>query len=385
MNVILVANTIIGKSGNIGFRLGKIVDELSSRDVSFTLISRGCVLPNVECKSYYLHQVFARLLNALKIYIYRKLPAREIDLKIFEKLAAFEIKRILSNRNAHETVVHLLEPCPSIIELCHKYGVKVALDLPIAPSSYVEKLKREHGTSLVGNPGLVEREISSINRADLVISPSEFVNNEVKCISSNRNLSIVPFGVDWPRASQKKEVEENKIKFCFAGNLSKRKGVDYLLEAWEQFRDSSHELYLCGRIYPDIKKILDSKGFRNVFSLGFVDVSQVFRKCDVYVFPSLMEGSSKSIYEAMSYGLPVITTFESGSLIIDGDTGFIVPKMNKSDLACMMAKFIEKPSLIIEMGEHARRTIKKYSWSEYANNINLCYEAMIQVENTTSC
>lgn len=378
MKVIIIANTIIGRKGNIGFRLGKVVNLLKTKNFDYELVVRGCDLKDVNHVSFFLQAYFARLFNFIKIYLWRNFPARKFDIFLFELFSIFVVFIFLRKKLNEDTVIHLLEPCPNLIRILKNKGIKVVLDLPIAPSRYVEDLKSKGFNPIIGNPSIVDIENLAIKSVDLVITPSHFVNDEVKKINPDSETLIIPFGTtlnEWQRSFDK--VNFDSIKFCFVGNLSKRKGVDYLLDAWEDFRDTNHELWLCGRIYPEIKKILNDKSFTNVYCPGFVDVSSYYKKCNVYLFPSIMEGSSKSIYEAMSFSMPIVTTYESGSVVRNAIDGFIVEKLNSKCLAAAIKNFIDEPLLIKKMGSSSSSYIKGFTWHTYACNLMKCYESIL--------
>lgn len=374
MNVIIIANTIIAKQGNIGFRIAKIEECSTSEQLTFTYICRGGPSKEEKYIGSPLISFFGRSLNAVKIYLFRNINARYYDFKIFELFSHFKLKKLLKNLPKDATtVVHLLEPSDKLIKLCHRFNVKVLLDFPIAPNAYVEVLKEEYMVKMTGNTKMLPVELAAIESADKVIAPSSFVSNEVKKLVSNKLVTIVPFGTYLKDYNKDFDINFEEIHFCFAGNLSKRKGVEILLEAWESFRETRHKLYLCGRIYPDIKKVLDEKRFENVITPGFVDLSSYLKSSDVYVFPSLMEGSSKSIYEAMSCSLPIITTFESGSIVDDSSEGFIIPKCNADSIVESMLKYVQDPSLIKNHGANAKNKVRSYTWEQYSKNIIQCY------------
>jgi len=127
---------------------------------------------------------------------------------------------------------------------------------------------------------------------------------------------------------------------------------------------------LCGKITPEIKSQIDLiSNNKNIITPGFIDTSEYFKNCDVYVFPSLMEGSSKSIYEAMNRSMPIICTNESGSIIEDGEHGFIIKKMNYNDILVKMSIFKNNKKLIEKMGSKSKLHVSKFSWQNYATNV----------------
>jgi glycosyltransferase involved in cell wall biosynthesis len=106
------------------------------------------------------------------------------------------------------------------------------------------------------------------------------------------------------------------------------------------------------------------------------DVNKIYQDKHVYVFPTYFEGSSKTVFEAMAFGLPVITTFNSGSQVKDGLNGYIIEMNCPSDIFLTMKKFMDEPELVLKMGEESLSIAKTYSWEDYAKKINLCYEQL---------
>ena len=100
-----------------------------------------------------------------------------------------------------------------------------------------------------------------------------------------------------------------------------------------------------------------------------METDEYFKKCDVYVFPSLLEGSSKSIYEAMGSSLPCIVSYNSGSIIVDNQDGFLIDIGDKDAIRDRMLSFKLDTSLIEIMGNKAFDNVQKYSWDYYAENV----------------
>ena len=135
-------------------------------------------------------------------------------------------------------------------------------------------------------------------------------------------------------------------------------------------------LHLCGRLYPEIKQLI-SNSRRGVILPGFVNTVEYFKKCDVYVFPSLLEGSSKSVYEAMSMSLPCIVTPNSGSIVQDEVDGFIVDVLDSEKLRSKMLSFKNNEKLIKSIGLMAFENVRNYSWERYSNSVVSLYSRLI--------
>ena len=127
--------------------------------------------------------------------------------------------------------------------------------------------------------------------------------------------------------------------FLFAGGISQRKGIKYLLEAWRRIRRPGWRLQLLGPLPRDLgplRPYLDE-----VEPLGRVAHSEMparMAAADVFVFPSLFEGSAVVTYEAMACGLPSVVTPEAGSVVRDGVEGFVVAPRDVEALAARLER-----------------------------------------------
>ncbi len=86
---------------------------------------------------------------------------------------------------------------------------------------------------------------------------------------------------------------------------------------------------------------------------------------DVFVFPSLFEGSAVVTYEAIACGLPSIVTAEAGSVVRDDREGIVVPARNIEATAAAMERLGTDPDLRAEMSAQARRRAEAFDWPRY--------------------
>lgn len=109
------------------------------------------------------------------------------------------------------------------------------------------------------------------------------------------------------------------------------------------------------------------------------DVDVQLQEFSIFALPSLAEGISNTILEAMASGLPVVATRVGGSpeIVIEGETGFLVPAKEPRALAEALLTYIKNPELMIMHGENARKIIEeKFSISRMVDQYQAIYDKL---------
>jgi glycosyltransferase involved in cell wall biosynthesis len=101
------------------------------------------------------------------------------------------------------------------------------------------------------------------------------------------------------------------------------------------------------------------------------EVLRLMQSCDVFVLPSIVEGRALVQQEAMACGLPLITTRNAGGddLIVEGQTGFLLPIRSPKAIAEKLTWFLANRSRIPEMSVAAQARARKLTWRRYGNAI----------------
>ena len=94
-----------------------------------------------------------------------------------------------------------------------------------------------------------------------------------------------------------------------------------------------------------------------------------FQWADVFLLPSLCEGSATVAYEALACGLPVIATPNTGTVVRDGVEGFIVPARDVDGIVQCLEKLVNDRNLLREMSRNARRRSTEFNFSVYRKNL----------------
>jgi alpha-maltose-1-phosphate synthase len=219
---------------------------------------------------------------------------------------------------------------------------------------------------------LHDRRLRELALADRVAVPSEHIAETlVRHGTPRERIRVIPYAADCRRFRPLPGKRHGSdCTFLFAGGISQRKGIKYLLEAWRLIRRPGWRLQLLGPLPGDttpLRPYLDM-----VEPLGRVPHDQMparMSQADVFVFPSLFEGSAVVTYEALACGLPSVVTPDSGSVVQDGIEGFLVGPRDIAALAAGMERLGSDPALREQMADAARVRALSFDWPRYHSSL----------------
>jgi glycosyltransferase involved in cell wall biosynthesis len=252
-------------------------------------------------------------------------------------------------------------------------GITTIVDVPIVVDAD-EVLRREYRSLLMDEASLPPASTTftpTLERADWVVAPSPAVADSVERAGVRpRGIFIVPFGAD---TSLFKPAEEPRaphgFRVAFAGRIEPRKGLHYLLDAW---RDAAldGELVVAGSPGSDREFVARIRrqyagSFTEAGNLTQPELARLFAACDVFVLPSLAEGSALVTYQALAAGLPCIVTFETGSVVRDGVEGFVIPARDRRALRERLETLSRDVDLRRRMARAAVARGREFTWARY--------------------
>ncbi|MFZ2188001.1 MAG: glycosyltransferase family 4 protein [Candidatus Moraniibacteriota bacterium] len=216
------------------------------------------------------------------------------------------------------------------------------------------------------------------SRSAQVISNSEGLRELAFRSSSQQKIEIIYNGIDikqfFPKSGS--EVGDRFILTSGASRITDRKGLDYLIEAVAKLAPKYPQIYLKlmgdGNARERLEQFVkDSKLEKNVVLLGRIPheiVLPYYQEASLFVFPSLNEGMSNAMLEALATGLPLISTNTGGAseLVIDGENGFIIKFKDSQDIADKIEKLILDEELRKKMALASRALAEKMSWESVA-------------------
>ena len=263
--------------------------------------------------------------------------------------------------------------------VARKLGLRTIYELPIGYwRSYQElmeeeaELQPEWAVTLPGIRDSVdkrERKDEELALSSHIVVASEFVRHTLlKAGPLNARVSVAPYGAPatcaakiWPSTS------DDTLRVIFVGMLSQRKGMSYLLKAADLL-GSKIKLTLVGKRVGECRA-LDAalRTHRWIPSLNHSDLLQEIGRHDVMVFPSLFEGLGLVLLEALSQGVPVITTAHSGAsdFLSNGEDGFLVPIRDAGAIAEKLELLASDRDRLEAMSDAAIRKAAQRSWKQY--------------------
>lgn len=196
-------------------------------------------------------------------------------------------------------------------------------------------------------------------------------------------FKIIPIGVDLqrfhPKVPQISQFKDGKINLLFVGRLDKRKGIEYLLKAYQRLSrvEPRVRLIIIGD-GPEKKKARDfvkKENLKEVKFVGYVssqDLPSYYATADIFCSPATHgESLGVVLLEAMASGLPMVAFDNPGyrSVFPDFGQGFLVPKKNISALAQALLILVTNPGLRKELGQKNRDYVKRFAWSKVGKEI----------------
>lgn len=239
-------------------------------------------------------------------------------------------------------------------------------------------------------------------RRKKIIAVSQSIKSELIqfCKVPPEDIVVIPNGVNIDEFHQKNReiyrdktrnrfsIRKNDFIFLFVGNFFRRKGLRFALDAFYRLRDANSRLMVVGADTPrhqdTFMRLARDMGLKDrvIFVGHTAHVNRFYAASDAFILPTLYEAFSLSILEAMSSGLPVITTKIAGAidLLSDGVDGLLLDSpVDDCQLRQKMQMLIENNDLCNALGKEARKTAEKYSWDMVAERTLNLYTELQQI------
>ena len=314
-----------------------------------------------------------------------------------ESFAGLHAVYIDSDKNLARKLPHLLKKesfkgvyasdgaALETFKVAKQLGLTCVYDLPIAYWETLRRLLKEEaermpswavtlGGGISDSEDKLQRKTQELELADVVVVPGSFVEDSLPDWAANKKVIVAPFGSpDTFHGHQHDQYPMNRpLRVLFAGSMGQRKGLGDLFNAVKMLNTKNIELVVLGSLLAPLDFYKNEfPHFRYEANRPNAQVLELMQSCDVFCLPSIVEGRALVMQEAMSQGLPVIITPNTGGadLVQESRTGFLVPIRSPHAIAEKINWFLDNRSKIPEMGIAARQHAARYTWENYGSII----------------
>ncbi len=217
--------------------------------------------------------------------------------------------------------------------------------------------------------------------ADLVVCPSEASARDCEAAGIERaRLRVVPLGVE-ARPVDAEEVRAVRRRYgiersyvLWTGTLEPRKNLARVLEAWARLRPDA-DLVLAGPRGWD-RAVTPPEDVAGIHLVGFVparDLHALYAGARLLLWPSLLEGFGFPVLEAMSHGIPVITSAGTSTEEVAGDAALLVDPRDVDAIAAAVARLLQDDTLATELGRRGLRRAAGFTWERTAEGLDRVY------------
>lgn len=196
------------------------------------------------------------------------------------------------------------------------------------------------------------------------------------------NVTLIPIGLNLPPFPVGQPKSSERI-VLYVGRITREKGIEYLLKAFALTKSTLKlpiQLFLVGPFesaedgrpgsyFHMLRMVISKNGLTgSVKFTGFISsgrLAEIFNESSIFVLPSIHENFAYASLEAMSHGLPVISSAtDSGTdQVIEGWNGFLFQVGDWLTLSSRLTLILQNTSLMAEMGANARLFSEKFDLS----------------------
>jgi glycosyltransferase involved in cell wall biosynthesis len=280
--------------------------------------------------------------------------------------------------------LHLLGTAEHVLERARKDAtVTVGEPVMCHPTVLNEILNEEH--DLMGLPRPVSLENQSLRlRTEiplcdhLVVGAGVVRESYVRMGFPAERVTVIPYGVDlerfYPLSDQERTASaDGKFRVICVAQITPRKGIHYLLEAWRRMRLPANdaELVLIGPVMDTMEPTMNKYAglYTHVPRVPHERLREHYGRSSVFVLPSVEDGFGYVTAEAMGCGLPVIVSSAAGSadMVEEGGNGYVVPRRSVEAIQEKLEELYRSPDLVRALGKKSHELSKRrYSWLDYA-------------------
>jgi len=289
------------------------------------------------------------------------------DLLVYSFKAYFFAKKLLKKNNYDLIHAWFGIPCGFIAMLLGKPYI-VALrgsDVPFYNIRFknLDKYFFQHLSKLIWK------------KAKAVIANSQGLKDLAQKTAPNQKIQVIYNGIDISEFKPPKTKEKSKnLRILCVARLIKRKGISYLIKALGGLRNKNLILTIIGdgnekeNLINLAKKLKIDNKVKFLGSISHSEIVKYYQQNDVFILPSLNEGMSNTILEAMACGLPIITTNVGGSKELIKNNGFIVKPKSILGLKNAIENYLNNHNLLLKHGKESVKRAGRMGWQKISQS-----------------
>jgi alpha-maltose-1-phosphate synthase len=235
-----------------------------------------------------------------------------------------------------------------------------------------EEYRRWNVPHPLNKPHITIREEEIYATANAITVPSTVAKRSfIQMGIAPEKVHVIPYGVRLDQFTRTASPPQDSFEALFAGQVSLRKGIPYLLQAFARLKHPNKRLTIAGTIQDDMRALLSTLPTENVVFVGSLSQSELAKKMSashLLVLPSVEEGLALVQGQALACGCPVLATVATGAedLFTDGEQGFIVPDRDVDALSQRMRQVADDPELQQRLSEAALLRVRNLGgWDHY--------------------
>jgi glycosyltransferase involved in cell wall biosynthesis len=307
----------------------------------------------------------------------KKIPIINFDLRVNNFSLLIEIVKLIFFLKKHK---------PNVI-FCHNTTSSTVPLFCLKILKCKKIIYFNHGVPYLGYNGILRVLLYSIEYlniilSDITITVSKSMKKKLDLIKPNTYLihNGSACGLDLNKKTIQAKVNKKKeIVVSYIGRLKNRKGIKVLKQILEFFDTNQYVKFIfCGFTNEEFEKVTKRK-YKNLQCLGFIDsVDKVLENSHIFILPSLHEGLSYSILEAMLHKNLILANNIPGinDLIINSYNGFLIKNNDPKKYIHLINDFLDNKINTKKLIKNSAKTVKKFdridfikSYRDFLTNI----------------
>jgi glycosyltransferase involved in cell wall biosynthesis len=291
-------------------------------------------------------------------------------------------RRVVADGLAESSLVHVSNTQGlGVLRYAKQRGLRTCLEQTIAPYKFEHQLITQELEQFPGwedacdpqEPAILDycqREVEEWKLSDTILCGSDFVRRAIDRVGGPAHkCRVVPYAYENEEAGRLRTRPHRPIHVLVPGTVCLRKGIQYVREAaglaasWAVFR-SVGSVRVSKPAEALLRERLELRG-----PVARSEMRRHYEWADIVLLPSLCEGSATVAYEALSWGLPVVCTSNTGSLARHGENGLLVPIRNSQAIAAALEALVRHPHRLGALSQGALSTRPQFTLDAYAERL----------------